>query len=348
MNLLRKRSFNLAEFTRQIFPEEVTEFYHNNMSFYALINAIRSVNEQMAFDIWRYMLLRAMPAMNPKGFEHSLVGAYAFSFEERFEEMYLSALQRDENFREVLFLKTAVINDRQVWLLYLALKHGEFKLFDDCMRLFRRNVRRFFKPSSYKTETLLTRVIDRLRGRVEETYFTREVYEHISYFAQIIPFPDSRRRVFYDAKNALAFYEHQKLPSETRGHVATVRAVVTADKEEQRRIRDHDVKHPLWEENHTFVPYAVAGLSHYLTAEEAKALPVGTELEMHYDRENKFDTVAVSLHLADGTKVGYIGKPYNRAFCEMIQDGIKLVARVSEIEHDIVGRITVWVVIYRK
>ena len=348
MRLLRKRKLDLAEFTHQVFPEELTSFYRKNISFYVLITAVRSVNERMAFDIWRYMLLRALPVLNRKGYEHSLLSAYEFSFEERFEEMHLSALMRDDNFREALFLKTAVINERQVWLLYLALKYDEYSLFDDCMRLFRRNARRFFKPSSYKSETLLARVIDRLRGRDGAAFFTREAYEHIAHFAQMMPFPDSRRRILADAKSALTFYGYQQFSPEERKEMATARAAVLASKEEQRRIRDHDVKHPLWEEGHTLVPYAVAGLSHYLSAEEAMVLPLGTEVELRHDRENKFDLVAVSLHLAGGTKIGYIGKPYNRAFCEMIQQGIKLTARIAEVERDVVGHITVWVFIYRE
>ena len=345
---MKKRKLDLVELTRQVFPEELSDFYRKNISFYALITAVRSVNERMAFDIWRYMLLRAMPLLNRKGFEHSLVSAYVFRFEERFEEMHLSALQRDETFREVFFLKTAVINDRQTWLLSLALKYGDYELFDECMRLFRRNASRFFKPSSYKTATLLSNVIDRLHGREGDAHFSREAYEHLTDFARMIPFHDQRRRVLFDARQALLFYEHQNLLPEQRERVVAEAAVHSADKEEQRRIRDYDVKHPLWVDNHTLVPYAVAGLSHYMTRDEAIALPLGTELELRYDRENKFDLVAVSMHLADGNKIGYIGKPYNRAFCEMLQKGVKLTARVVEVEQEVTGYITVWTVVYRE
>lgn len=343
----QKKTKSFAELAQTLFPEEVAEFYEKNISLYALLRKIRKVNERLAFDIWRYLLLRGGVKEYQRRMDSSLVDVYEFRFEPQYEAMHLSALKRDEQFREVLFRKTFGINERQVWLLYLALKNGETDLFDTCMRLLRRNINRFRKRSSYTLDVLLLRVIDRLRGSTGESYFGREAYAHVIYFADMIALPRKRKRVYVEAKDALRFYLDQHLTEEERDRLIHERVLHAARQAKERRIRERDVKYPLWENDHTVVPYAIAGLRHYLSdLQITETLPLGTTLSLAHDRENRHDAIAVSLHLPDGMKVGYIGKPYNRAFCELLLQGENLSATVCEVERDATGLTTVWVTIF--
>ncbi len=343
---MRTKELSFSELAYQIFPEELTAFYEKNISLYALLRKIRKVNESLAFDIWRYLLRK--DEAKRKRFEQSLVNAYEFRFDEPLETMYLSALCRDERFREVLFQKVSEINERQVWLLYLALKYDETDLFDECMRMFRRNVHRFGR-SCYSLDTLLLRVIDRLHGRADKAYMNQERYNRIAWFADMVALPRKRRRVCDAAKRALEFYNHQNLGEDEREQVVHEKVLRMARQTKERRIRERDVKYPLWEDGHTVVPYRIAGLHYYLSAEETLAkLPVGTLLKLFYDKENKYDYIAVAVSLMDGTKVGYIGKPYNRAFCELLCKGEKLLALVSEVETDVTGVVTVWVTVVKE
>lgn len=346
---MKTKETSFSELARQLFPEEVTAFYENNISLYALLRKMRKVSESMAFDIWRYLLLRADTKKNRKRFDFSLVDAYEFRFDAALDTMYFSALQRDEHFREVLFRKTSGINERQVWLLYLALKYGEPLLFDDCMRLFRRNVNRFRESASYSLDVLLLRVIDCLYGSTDATYMTRENYAHIVYFADMIALPRKRRRVREAAKDALQFYCNQGLRADERHRVAREKVLHLAQKAKERRIRERDVKYPLWEEGHTVVPYRIAGLRYHLSSEQVEELlRVGTLLSLTHESENKFDSIAVAVSLVEGQKVGYIEKPYNRAFCELIDYGERLFALVTEVEKDITGYTTVWVTVFKE
>ena len=262
--------------------------------------------------------------------------------------MYLSALCYDERLREVLFLKVSEINERHAWLLYLALKHDKTDVFDECMRMFRRNIHRFGR-SRYSLDTLLLRVIDRLHGRVDEAYMNHERYNRIVWFADMIALPRKRRVVYDAARRALEFYCHQNLNVEERKQAIHEKVLRTARQTKDRRIRERDVKYPLWEEGHTVVPYRIAGLHYYLSSEEILGrLPVGTLLKLSYDQENKHDYIAVAVSLTDGTKVGYIGKPYNRAFCELLCKGEKLFALVSEVDTDVTGAVTVWITVAKE
>ncbi len=346
---MKTKDKTFSELAWQVFPEELAEFYEKNISLFALLRKIRKVNESMAFDIWRYLLRRADTKGSKRRFERSLVDAYEFRFDESLDAIYLSALQRDECFREVLFKKVSVINERQVWLLFLALKYDEGDLFCECMRLFRRNINRFQRSSSYSLDVLLLRLIDRLYGRADATYMSKENYAQIIWFAEMVALPWKRRRIYNAAKRAMQFHYNQGLEDEERQRVIHEKVLRMARQAKERRIRERDVKYPLWEDGHTVVPYRIAGLRYYLSSEQIEELlPQGTLLRLTHEKDNKFDLVAVTVSLMDGTKVGYIEKPYNRAFCDLLCSGEGLLALVTEVEQDIIGFFTVWITIAKE
>lgn len=340
-----KQSISLSRLAYELFPQELSEYFEEKLGLFALLRRVRAANEQMAFDIWRYLLVRAGKHRR----RSALLCAYEFRFEPEFEMMHLNALRYDEHFREALFRESRLINERQVWLLYLALKHDEFDLFDDLLRRYRRNFNRFLQRGSYSLDVLLLRLTDRLRGRVGDAHMSREVYDRVQKFAEMVAHPHKRKAVLFEAKDALRFYLDCQLPDAELAAVASRRVADAALKNAQSRVRESNVKRPVWEDGRTMVPYRIAGLRHYLSdAEAEECLPIGAKLSLVHDRENRYDTVAVALHLPDGRRVGYIGKPYNRAFCELLQNGVLLTAEVTELARDVTGFLTVWVTIFNE
>lgn len=79
----------------------------------------------------------------------------------------------------------------------------------------------------------------------------------------------------------------------------------------------------------------VAGTSHVKdVVEKTTALEVGALLSLRRDPANKYDGLAISILMADGTHIGWVPQKYNKPYAHLMDAGKLLFAKLVHKELD--------------
>ena len=82
---------------------------------------------------------------------------------------------------------------------------------------------------------------------------------------------------------------------------------------------------------------------------KAKTLKEGSIVSLVREADNKYDTLAIRINNADGSKLGYVPRKKNEILARLLDGGKMLYGKVSEIEFsEFSSWITITINIYMK
>lgn len=85
--------------------------------------------------------------------------------------------------------------------------------------------------------------------------------------------------------------------------------------------------------------FYIMGIRHYMPCSGKDCvlrsdLKIGDELSFSPEETNQYDQYAVSVHLQDGTKIGYIPRYYSKSVYQRLEKGMTYLCRIIELSPD--------------
>ncbi|MFP4352919.1 MAG: HIRAN domain-containing protein [Puniceicoccaceae bacterium] len=85
-------------------------------------------------------------------------------------------------------------------------------------------------------------------------------------------------------------------------------------------------------QNYILAHYLIAGMSHQSKEKlDWWKIDRDTAVELHRERHNPYDPLAISIRLPDGKRLGYLRRDDNKVPSSLMDQGARLEARIVEI-----------------